>query len=182
MDNNIFVSDNLIPQDLQNFYTNIIYGKLDNSEIFPLVDFKVKYEPTAKDEYNEPISFMHILKSNAELSNHLANFSQIPQIVCAHLNLNLQDILYARIFLTIPYCTNQEYHNPHIDLPYFHYNLIYYVNDATGDTVLFDDSNNIIKKITPKKGRVVLFPGNILHGAGIPKEKSRCIINFNLLF
>lgn len=181
MDYNILIFDDLIPQDLQNFYSNIIYGKLENNEVFPLVDFKVKYEPTAKDDYSEPISFMHILKSNAELSNHLSNFSQIPQITCSHLKLNLQDILYARIFLTLPYQTERKFHNPHIDLPYPHYSLIYYVNDSTGDTVFFDNNKNIIKTVTPKKGRVALFDGSILHSAGIPEDQSRCIINFNLI-
>ena len=177
----IKVYDELIPIELQDHFSTIIYGKAGDVEIFPSVDFKVKYEATAKDDASEPISFMHILKSNAELSPHLSNFSLIPQMVCSKIKMQLQDILYARIFLTLPYKTDLEYHAPHIDLPYPHFSMIYYVNDADGETVFFDGNNNIVKRVMPKKGRVALFDGSILHSAGIPTKNSRCIINFNIL-
>ena len=177
----IKVYDDLIPVELQEYFSTIIYGKAGNVEIFPSVDFKVKYEATAKDSTNEPISFMHILKSNAELSPHLSNFSLIPQMVCNKINMQLQDILYARIFLTLPYETELSYHAPHIDLPYSHFSMIYYVNDADGETIFCDNNNNIVKRVMPKKGRVALFNGSILHSAGIPKKDSRCIVNFNIL-
>jgi hypothetical protein len=177
----IKVYDDLIPVELQEHFSTIIYGKAGKVEIFPSVDFKVKYEATAKDSTNEPISFMHILKSNAELSPHLSNFSLIPQMVCNKINMQLQDILYARIFLTLPYETELSYHAPHIDLPYSHFSMIYYVNDADGETIFFDNNTNIVKRVMPKKGRVALFNGSILHSAGIPKKDSRCIVNFNIL-
>ena len=59
--------------------------------------------------------------------------------------------------------------------------ILYYVNDADGDTVFFDGNNNIVKSVTPKKGTAVLFNGHILHAGGIPKKHSRCIVNYNIL-
>lgn len=176
----IYVIDNCIPVELQNHFYSLIFGKLDSVEIFPSVDFKIKYEPTAKQDGNEPLSFMHILKSDAEMSQHLVNFSLIAQSVCQHQHLCLQNLIYARIFLTMPYNTDLTHHKPHTDLPYPHLSLIYYVNDSTGDTVFFNE-DEIIESVTPKKGRAVLFDGNIMHSAGIPNTGTRCIVNYNLL-
>jgi|TARA_B110000238_G_C15982845_1_gene376803 hypothetical protein len=180
------VYDDLIPKELQDyFYTciyGVAYGANDSSvEIFPTVDFKVKYEKTAKDDFGSPISFMHILKSNAELSPHLNNFSLIPQMVCSKINMQLRDILYARIFLTVPYATSLDHHAPHIDLQYRHTVIIYYVNDSGGETVFFDKQGKEIRRVMPKKGRVAVFDGFISHSAGIPTKDTRCIINYNIL-
>ena len=62
-----------------------------------------------------------------------------------------------------------------------HLAAIYYVNDSDGFTFLFDDDNNIIEKIMPKKGSLLLFNGNKKHASGHPiKSLKRCVINFNL--
>lgn len=176
----IYVIDDCIPAELQNHFYSLIFGKLNSVEIFPLVDFKIKYEPTAKHNEHEPLSFMHILKSDAEVSPHLVNFSLIPQIICQHQHIRLQNLIYARIFLTMPDNTDLTHHTPHTDLPYPHLSLIYYVNNATGGTVFFKE-DEIIESVTPKKGRAVLFDGSIMHGAGIPDNGPRCIVNYNLL-
>jgi hypothetical protein len=77
--------------------------------------------------------------------------------------------------------TKNSYGVPHIDFDTKHYVLIYYVNDCDGDTVLFNENNEIYKKISPKKGRGLFFKGNILHAGGHPVTSStRCVINFNL--
>ena len=57
---------------------------------------------------------------------------------------------------------------------------IYYVNDCDGDTLFFNNNNEVIKVVTPKKGRIVYFDNQILH-AGQPPKKSmhRILINFN---
>lgn len=171
----IQVIDNSIPQEQQDFFEAITLGKVNNIEIDPLIEFKCKYEPTAKDK---PLSLKHILKSSAALSIHLDNFSKIA----TSLFPNLQDILFARIFLTFPYKTKLLYHDPHIDLNFPHIGLIYYINDSDGDTIFFeDDYATQIKSVTPKKGRSVLFNGNIPHAAGIPTLGPRCIVNFNLI-
>ena len=47
--------------------------------------------------------------------------------------------------------------------------ILYYVNDSDGDTLFFDnkDKLNIIKRVSPKKGRVVHFDNNKLHASWI---------------
>jgi hypothetical protein len=81
----------------------------------------------------------------------------------------------------MPYDTQLEHYAPHTDLPFDHLVVLYYVNDADGDTVFFNEKNEIIKSVSPKRGRVVAFDGRILHGGGIPKAGPRCAINFDIL-
>lgn len=176
----IKIFDDLIDTHLQDYYESVIFGKTSKGEILPTVDFTVKYELTAKDGDFVPLSFIHVLKSSFKTSPHFENFGKIPLAVCRHLKTNLKDVHFARIFLTTPYKTSLEYAAPHVDMGIPHWVVLYYVNDSDGDTVFFDKHNNIVERVTPKKGRVVFFNGNILHGGGIPKEFPRCAVNFDI--
>ena len=174
----IEVIDDCIPIELQDYFEAITLGKVNNVEIDPIVEFKSKYEPTAWQQDTKPISFKHVLKSSAETSYHLVNFSKVAQTIFP----SLQNILFARIFLTVPYDTELKHHAPHVDLNIPHTSLIYYINNADGDTVFFEeDYKTQIKSIKPKKGRAVLFNGLIPHAAGIPSKGPRCIVNYNLI-
>ena len=90
----IEVIDDCIPKELQDYYEAITLGMTSNVEVEPSVEFKCKYEPTAFTETTKPISFKHVLKSSAEYSNHLVNFSKIASTLMP----SLQNILFARIF------------------------------------------------------------------------------------
>ena len=79
---------------------------------------------------------------------------------------------------------NSNIHNtPHVDfLDMPHHVLIYYVNDSDGDTIFFDENENEIKRVTPKRGRYALFNGNILHAGSNPiKSNYRIIIDYNMV-
>jgi len=68
-------------------------------------------------------------------------------------------------------------HTPyHVDQVKPHYVVVYYVNDTDGATIL--RSSEGTKKVQPKKGRIVLFNGALMHAHFMPKRKPRCIINF----
>jgi hypothetical protein len=82
----------------------------------------------------------------------------------------------------------------HIDYIKKHLSILYYVFDADGDTVIFENMyhpNNIKvpepnelkvkKKVTPKQGRVVIFDGYHWHTGTQPKKGLRCVINSNVL-
>jgi hypothetical protein len=81
--------------------------------------------------------------------------------------------------LSIPHC---DYHGDEKFLT-----AIYYVNDNDGDTVIFDkkfgeDTSNMkeLQRISPKKGRMIIFDGHLLHSGTNPTiNKPRIVINYN---
>jgi len=172
----IIVEDNLIPKELQDYYNTLVFGNTSVNAMLPLV---CKYEPTATDNGVMPISFEHVLKSSTKLIEHYGNFSKVPQIVCSALNINFIDIIAARLFITVPHKTTLDHYAPHTDRPEEHLGLIYYVNDSDGDTIFFAGDKEL-QRVSPKKGRIVIFDGNTLHAGGFPTDNPRCIVNYNL--
>ena len=79
-----------------------------------------------------------------------------------------------------------NYNPPHVDVTApTGMSLLYYINDSDGDTVFFDktidDGYNdlaIANRVTPKKGRSVLFPSNQFHSSSFPSQGRRMVINF----
>jgi hypothetical protein len=100
-----------------------------------------------------------------------------------NIEIYYQNILRVKANLMMQHkdYTKTSYGIPHVDSSDKHYVLIYYVNDCDGDTALFDKNKKIFAKISPKKGRLLMFNGNTLHAGGHPSvSQSRCVINFNL--
>lgn len=110
-----------------------------------------------------------------------AFYGVIEPIIKKHVK---SEVIQIRSFLQFPlnkkFATG-NYDEPHIDYNFDHMVYLYYVKDSDGDTIFFDKKNNkkIIKKVTPKKGTLVIFNGLIYHAARQPKNDSRCIININ---
>ncbi len=179
----LMVYDNIIPKHLQDFYELSILGRTANEDecIHPTIDLRCKYESTARENDQTPMSFMHILKSSSKVSDHLDNFGLIPQIVCSEQGISLREIITARIFLTIPHDTSRSHYQAHTDFEFPHHVCLYYVNDADGPTAFYDHEGRIVNEVEPKKGRVAFFDGLIMHGGGIPKKGPRCIVNFDIL-
>ena len=61
--------------------------------------------------------------------------------------------------------------------------MIYYVTDTDGDTYFYNDKEgkDVIKQVSPKKGRMVFFEGNIWHSGSNTTKNLRIILNFNFL-
>lgn len=76
-------------------------------------------------------------------------------------------------------------HHPHVDFYFPHDNAIYYVNDADGDTVVFEETFDDVPKaalpgylregrfkvarlVTPKKGKMIAFDGKQYHASMHP--------------
>ncbi len=124
----------------------------------------------------------------------LSEVQIIPQEACRAIGKECKEIYNARSFMHFPTPLDlkKEYDNPHIDINYDHLVCLYYVNDTDGDTFLFDKTKKqiphltkdtkleIIKTVSPKKGRVVLFDGSRYHSSSAPTQDIRCIINFNV--
>ena len=65
---------------------------------------------------------------------------------------------------------------------------VYYVNDSDGDTIIFDGKYNkdteytdlkIKQRISPKKGRIVMFDSEYIHAASLPSSGKRIVLNIN---
>jgi len=80
--------------------------------------------------------------------------------------------LYKKIFWVhfIKY-KKGGYQTEHLH-PLDSYSFILYLNDSDGDTVLKDPVN---KNFSPKKGKIIIFSGNILHYAK-PSFKGKKIL------
>jgi hypothetical protein len=109
------------------------------------------------------------------------------------------DVSQVRSFLQFPLNTNwrkQFVDKLHCDSDLEHLVVLYYVLDSDGDTIIvnkkFETGEGIrtdleytdyevLHRITPKKGRAVIFNGKYYHTAEQPTNGVRCIINFNLV-
>jgi hypothetical protein len=117
-----------------------------------------------KEEHISPTCFT---KKGFQTINIIDKFSNdiLKKIV-------LKDELYKKIF-HIHYIKYQEggHQEEHLHQP-DEYSFILYLNNADGDTVLKEPIN---KKITPEKGKVIVFDGKILHYA-LPSYKQKQVL------
>lgn len=82
-----------------------------------------------------------------------------------------------------------KYHAPHIDVANEDaFSMVYYLHDSDGDTILFDKKlskfgghTDLVEldRITPKKGRAVIFNSNRFHASSSPLiDQRRVIVNY----
>ena len=105
-------------------------------------------------------------------------------------------VFSSRTFLQLPLSTVKggEYDAHHVDLFDEHFALLYYVCDADGDTVIFDQMyskenpdppklSELTEKtrVTPKQGRMVIFDGFYWHTGTQPSNNVRCVINTDIV-
>jgi len=113
---------------------------------------------------------------------------------CARINVTPNKVYFGRAFMTV--ATGKVQRNLyHTDMPGPHLVCLYYVNDASGPTVILnktardvdrerinatDQTQNIAREVEPRKGRVVLFDGKYFHASTTPEHGRRCIINYDV--
>jgi len=89
-----------------------------------------------------------------------------------------------------PNNTKENYGPPHTDLDLPNPDLpgakeaisiIYYINNADGDTVFFNKKLKEIKRVSPRQGRAVIFNSSMNHAGSCPiYSPCRQVINFVL--
>lgn len=105
-----------------------------------------------------------------------------------------KNIQRMRAVFTLKDSLNSDKYNvPHVDLPFPHKTLIYYLNDSDSGTILFkekyDSKTNCIdtskktvdKIVNAKKGRILIFDGLTYHTGVIPKSQDKILININFV-
>ena len=186
--------DNIISKDLQDKIENNLSS---NNYAWFLNNDTVGYTGRPLDmplsKVKEYLQFTHLYyaydndkKVCVKNSNDTENIDNLINEINDYFKWPKCEVYRVKANLQTQFTDNDHdyYNTPHID--FFEMNLlscIYYVNDSDGDTLFFDSSNklNVIERVSPKKGRFVLFDGNILHTGQHPiKNKKRMVVNINL--
>tara|TARA_A100001201_G_scaffold69007_1_gene63794 strand:- start:74 stop:610 length:537 start_codon:yes stop_codon:yes gene_type:complete len=114
--------------------------------------------------------FNHTLIQAPEYSGHPKENSQYAaaavliskQIMQAN-NIPLQCIYRASFNLTLPQLSKHLRSRLHTDHKFPHKNLLIYLNEVDGDTVLCDDKDAVISSESPKEDKAILFEGSHYH-------------------
>ena len=102
---------------------------------------------------------------------------------CSKLNIDVVQLLRIRIGIYLNRNINVP-NSAHIDQNKPHTVGLYYPEDFDGDTVFYADQTSQIEiaRVTPKKGRMVIFDGSTYHASSNPtKSKYRVTVNFNFI-
>lgn len=180
------IYDNNLKNDIENDFINSSFPWYLSNSLSTAT--KESIEKFSFDQnISEYLMFVHVFYDNHS-GDTVANSAFIPILnkilnpLLTRLNLNSINLLRSKANLQTQHKNNtpNNYNTPHTDVNQDHYVAIYYVNDSDGDTVLFDEDYKIIQRISPKKGRVILFDGQTLHCGSHPySSKSRCIVNID---
>jgi hypothetical protein len=110
------------------------------------------------------------------------------------IGLRINGFEQMRFFSHYPSDKNTILNDIHVDLNEYHMVGLYYVNDSDGDTVIFDkskfssqseffsvnDNLPVKQRVSPKKGRLVIFDGRWFHASTPPRNNIRTILNANV--
>ena len=173
----IQIIDNIIPEYLQDHLEMFIKSK-DQNNPFPL--FLTEHLTEGKGKKKE-IGFGSDFIVDGDLHPMGAPLLSPLYLFLNSQNLILKKLIRGRVFLQLPlYGVEKSTPQiPHTDLDFPHYSLIYYVTNSNGDTIFYNDNEEEIKRVSPKKGRILFFDGTIKHSGSYPTKTTRAIINYN---
>ena len=187
---NIIVVDNFLPVERQEELKNLFLNSL-----FPWYYKSTLSQNTKKTNFDSAVApgFGHVFfNDDGVVSNYYDAIANIPELAVNNTPFSFNKMIYARTFLQMPLTTTHGITNPHIDVTGLSHGVcIYYVDDADGETVIFDKTSHnsdqdfsnmrILQTINPRKGRIVLFDGSRYHANILPQRGPRCIINFDFV-
>lgn len=189
MNDNILILDDVIPEAYADAVENFIF-KLN----FPWwYQSDSAFGPNSSDIFFPSLN--HCLVRHGETVNPSFEFL-LPMLyyVSDRINLNFNAVISAKSCLQLPLIMTSEdrSNNPHVDVELDHTVILYYVNDSDGETIIYDkiyeknvdfkkDQLSIRQRITPKKGRFLIFNGKYLHNSTTPKYGPRCVLNFDVV-
>ena len=193
----IYVFVDIIDLDLQEEIKNVLVSDyVYYNQPFPwyyLEDITVTYDdPNSQRRPGFTHEYVKYEGKEKSTGKQLSRFHNLllPILKNACLKMEIKDInvLLGRSFLQLPLnLKNRDVDTPHRDIydrdDFFV--VLYYVCDSDGDTIIYNetkesDQYTIKQRVTPKKGRVVIFDGVLMHTAEQPLNNTRCIVNYNL--
>jgi hypothetical protein len=188
----VLVLDDAVPEEMQVHIENIFMSTnvawtFNPSSLYvggKLLDGTADF-PQTKNMVDTPLmthicAFNHA-KSSAHLDTVFPVIEAIPH--------DMTKLLRVKVNISTPTPgTTPESHNPvHVDagIEEDYLTGIYYINDADGDTFIFNEKKGhqgeltLKQQVSPKRGRLVVFNGNYLHAGGLPTKGPRLVININ---
>jgi hypothetical protein len=150
------------------------------------IEYNRKYQFKDANTIDRP-QFVHNI--NTEFDNDIFIRKYLLHCMEDYFGRNFSDrLIRAKINMLTKdseYGVN-NYHIPHVDDRGDIETVIYYVNDSDGDTFVFNEKPDeslteitIKDRISPVRGRLVLFDSSYLHASSSPVISSeRIIINF----
>ena len=134
----------------------------------------------------------HIKKEPVSNSNVFPFFLNILKRFCAQHKIKIKKITRACMNLVVHRGDNYENTDPHVDHEFKHKVFMLYLNDAEGNTKIFnevykksykgncikdvDKKYTILKTIKPEQGKAVCWDGKYYHAASFPKPGTRRIV------
>lgn len=110
---------------------------------------------------------------------------------CEKHDMLVYGITRAKLNMTFPDSNTdvEETQAPHVDHSWPHYVFLYYVNEADGDTILYNEDfdnnepHNLTEmvRVSPKAGRAIMFDGLKYHSPLVPTEGYRVVINITFV-
>ena len=188
--NKVFVFDDIVNLETQNKIKDLMLNKAMWSFVSDVTNPQL-------NEQQRP-GFAHWFVKDEIVRSDLHD-EVLPIIDNSLKNLDVygeRRYLQGRSFLQLPLNINnrEKLDVPHIDISDFkHLVILYYVTDADGETVIYENQfkeNEKIpnfedlkekKRVMPKQGRVVCFDGFYWHTSQQPSKNVRCIINYNVV-
>jgi hypothetical protein len=182
------ILDNVIPKKYQDEIERLML----KSQFCPwyLVEDVSYSNDTLQNKFT---GFAHVFKNESGVQSKLYDFL-LPLVyaACEKAEFNLKDVLVSRAFLQLS--NTSGINNAHIDTKIPHLVVLYYVNDSSGPTVLYNEKYpdldienldnsqlTVLTEVEPKKGRCLVFDGSRYHASSGPEKDVRCIINFDLV-
>lgn len=190
----IEVYDNILPKSVQDeiesafedSYFPWYLGKSNNSTV--PVDLSKKWSDKNTREY---LQFTHMFTDEKGQINS-DRFHLVDTVIKHYINYTNTHMEVLRVKANLQtqcnFSKEDFYNTPHTDygpkMKEKYYVLLYYINDSDGDTYIFDklsdNSYKIIEQVSPKKGRFLLFDGDLFHSGRHPiHAEKRMLININ---
>jgi hypothetical protein len=177
-DKKILVIDDCVSKQTQDF----IEGQLHPSSINWKYISDVTGRESDYEAFNPGLS-QGVFADNQILTSAYLFLYPLLLEVCTKQNIYVDRLMRIRLGLYINRNTSTV-NNAHIDDVNPHMVALYYPYETDGDTVFFTDSTATqeLQRISPKKGRMVIFDGSIHHASSNPiKHVDRITVNYNFI-
>lgn len=198
MINNIYVLDNVVSKQYQEHIKHYVLN--DTWFLSSDVTFSQGL-PAGTKRQARPAMSQLLLKDGVAKTSTQTFLHPLILEACNRIKFTPKNVLDGKALLQFPLADKivaGEEDFLHVDSSNDHLVCLYYVVDADGDTLIYDKmlkqgeiadhsvevssrDCKLLKRVTPKQGRMVLFNGRHFHTAEQPRLGIRCILNYNVI-